>query len=45
MTVSVASAIWPFWSGQEYTQAEKEAFATEKNDTYRELLKNMSPTR
>lgn len=28
---------------KEYTQEEKEAFATEKNDTYRELLKNMSP--
>lgn len=28
---------------KEYTQGEKEAFATEKNDTYRELLKNMSP--
>ena len=28
---------------KEYTHAEKEAFATEKNDTYRELLKNMSP--
>ena len=26
----------------EYTQEEKEAFAEEKNDTYRELLKNMS---
>ena len=26
-----------------YTQEEKEAFATEKNNTYRELLKNMSP--
>ena len=30
-------------SDKEYTQKEKEAFATEKNDTYRELLKNMSP--
>lgn len=30
-------------SDKEYTQEEKEAFATEKNDTYRELLKNMSP--
>ena len=28
---------------KEYTQAEKEAFAEEKNNTYRELLKNMSP--
>lgn len=28
---------------KEYTQEEKEAFTTEKNDTYRELLKNMSP--
>lgn len=28
---------------KEYTQEEKEAFATEKNDIYRELLKNMSP--
>ena len=28
---------------KEYTQAEKEAFAAEKNDTYRELLKRMSP--
>ena len=27
----------------EYTPEEKEAFATEKNDTYRELLKNMTP--
>ena len=27
----------------EYTQEQKEAFAEEKNDTYRELLKNMSP--
>ena len=27
----------------EYTQLEKENFAEEKNDTYRELLKNMSP--
>ncbi len=26
-----------------YTQEEKEAFTTEKNETYRELLKNMSP--
>lgn len=26
---------------KEYTQEEKEAFATKKNDTYRELLKNM----
>jgi len=30
-------------SNKEYTQEEKEAFATEKNDTYRELLKNMGP--
>lgn len=30
-------------ANKEYTQEEKEAFATEKNDTYRELLKNMSP--
>lgn len=35
---------------KEYTQEEKEAFSTEKNDTYRKLLKNMggpptSPTR
>lgn len=30
-------------SDKEYTQAEKEAFAEEKNNTYRELLKNMSP--
>ncbi len=30
-------------SEKEYTQEEKEAFATEKNDTYQELLKNMSP--
>ena len=30
-------------SEKEYTQEEKEAFATDKNDTYRELLKNMSP--
>lgn len=30
-------------SDKAYTQEEKEAFATEKNDTYRELLKNMSP--
>ena len=28
---------------KEYTQDEKEAFAAEKNDTYRELLKTMSP--
>lgn len=28
---------------KEYIQEEKEAFAAEKNDTYRELLKNMSP--
>ncbi len=27
-----------------YTQQEKEAFAAEKNDSYRELLKSMSPT-
>ena len=26
-----------------YTQEQKEAFAEEKNNTYRELLKNMSP--
>lgn len=30
-------------SSVEYTQEEKVALATEKNDTYRELLKNMSP--
>lgn len=30
-------------SDKAYTQEEKEAFAAEKNDTYRELLKNMSP--
>lgn len=30
-------------SDKQYTQEEKEAFAAEKNDTYRELLKNMSP--
>lgn len=30
-------------SDKEYTQAEKEAFAVEKNNTYRELLKNISP--
>lgn len=30
-------------SDKAYTQEEKEAFATEKNDTYRELLKNMGP--
>ena len=28
---------------KEYTEEEKVAFATEKNDNYRELLKNMSP--
>lgn len=28
---------------REYTQEEKEAFAAEKNETYRELLKHMSP--
>ena len=28
---------------REYSPEEKEAFATEKNDNYRELLKNMSP--
>lgn len=28
---------------KEYTQEEKEAFAEEKNNIYRELLKNMSP--
>ena len=28
---------------EEYTQEQKEAFAEEKNDTYRELLKKMSP--
>ena len=28
---------------EEYTQEQKEAFAEEKNNTYRELLKNMSP--
>lgn len=28
---------------REYTREEKEAFAAEKNDTYRELLKNMGP--
>lgn len=28
---------------KEYTQTEKETFAIEKNNTYRELLKNMSP--
>lgn len=31
-------------SDKEYTQEEKEAFATEKNDTYREPLKNMGPS-
>ena len=30
-------------SPKEYTPEEKEAFATEKNENYRELLKNMSP--
>lgn len=30
-------------SDKAYTQAEKEAFAAEKNETYRELLKSMSP--
>ena len=30
-------------SSKEYTQEEKEAFATEKNGIYQELLKNMSP--
>ncbi|MGM9538205.1 MAG: beta-phosphoglucomutase [Candidatus Onthomonas sp.] len=30
-------------SATAYTQAEKEAFAAEKNDRYRELLKTMSP--
>ena len=30
-------------SDKEYTQEEKEAFAEEKNNTYRELLKTMSP--
>ena len=30
-------------SDKKYTQEEKEALTTEKNDTYRELLKNMSP--
>lgn len=30
-------------SDKEYTQEEKDAFAAEKNDTYRELLKNMNP--
>lgn len=30
-------------SDKEYTQEEKNAFAAEKNDTYRELLKNMNP--
>ena len=28
---------------ESYTQEQKEAFAEEKNNTYRELLKNMSP--
>lgn len=28
---------------KKHTQEEKEAFAAEKNDTYRELLKNMTP--
>lgn len=28
---------------KKYTQEEKDAFAAEKNDTYRELLKNMTP--
>lgn len=30
-------------SDREYTPAEKEAFAEEKNNTYRELLKTMTP--
>jgi len=30
-------------SDKAYTQEEKEAFTSEKNSTYRELLKNMSP--
>ncbi len=30
-------------SDKEYTQAEKEALATEKNETYKKLLVNMSP--
>lgn len=28
----------------EYTQEEKDAFAAEKSDTYRELLKDMPPS-
>lgn len=30
-------------SGKDYTEKEKEAFAEEKNETYRELLKQMTP--
>ena len=30
-------------SSRSYTRAEKEALATEKNDTYRQLLQQMSP--
>ena len=30
-------------AGEEYTQEQKETFAEEKNNTYRELLKTMSP--
>ena len=30
-------------ANEAYTQEQKEAFAEEKNNTYRELLKNMSP--
>lgn len=30
-------------AAEEYTQEQKEAFAEEKNNTYRDLLKNMSP--
>ncbi len=31
------------WQGEPFTQAQKDAFAAEKNDIYRESLKNMSP--
>ncbi len=31
------------WHGEPFSQEQKEAFAAEKNDIYRESLKNMSP--
>ena len=49
ITVFAASAVWRVWNiileraDKTYTEQEKEAFATEKNEVYKELLKQMTP--